>query len=203
MFGISAPSGETFSSLSKKKKEKESPVETMIECISILLFATSYKPKSFWRMKPSKLLIPIVWKGHVTRYCWPLTSSTWSSTFYPPGPFCLLALAQNFSQNQRPHPRSSRLSASLTQTRSGLGSAIDCWRSRVSTVTDAGWLRDYSRSLTMFKKVVSSFIWTGYLLLNFSGCFSRIRWKRWAMEASCRRESGRLPTVHQETKNTR
>lgn len=25
-------------------------------------------------------------------------------------------------------------------------------------------------------------------LLNFSGCFSLIRWKRWAMEASCRRE---------------
>lgn len=24
-----------------------------------------------------------------------------------------------------------------------------------------------------------------YLLLNFSGCFSRMRWKRWAMEASC------------------
>lgn len=24
-----------------------------------------------------------------------------------------------------------------------------------------------------------------YLLLNFSGCFSRMMWKRWAMEASC------------------
>lgn len=30
-----------------------------------------------------------------------------------------------------------------------------------------------------------------HLLLNFSGCFSRIRWKRWAMEASCKREEKR------------
>ena len=26
---------------------------------------------------------------------------------------------------------------------------------------------------------------SSYLLLNFSGCFSRMTWKRWAMEASC------------------
>lgn len=32
-----------------------------------------------------------------------------------------------------------------------------------------------------------------YLLLNFSGCFSRMMWKRWAMEASCReREHGEV-----------
>jgi len=30
-----------------------------------------------------------------------------------------------------------------------------------------------------------------YLLLNFSGCFSRMTWKRWAMEASCRERERR------------
>lgn len=31
-----------------------------------------------------------------------------------------------------------------------------------------------------------------YLLLNFSGCFSRMMWKRWAMEASCKEKWCRL-----------
>lgn len=32
---------------------------------------------------------------------------------------------------------------------------------------------------------------SSYLLLNFSGCFSRMIWKRWAMEASCREREHR------------
>ncbi len=47
-----------------------------------------------------------------------------------------------------------------------------------------------------FQNILSS-----HLLLNFSGCFSRIRWKRWAMEASCRREQKRQHNLQDISKN--